>query len=406
MTTRTPLRVLFVAFSRSSLGHIARMRTAAQRFQLAGHQVAIAAHEEVRPLVERAGLPWIGIDEIGPAPAWRGMNDVAELRAFARTRLASPAYVETCLADELRVIDDFGPDIVVSDMRNTASVAAAMRGLPSVTCHNLRLFRHPMHAVLPEVLITLDQLGIAGAHAGKVLGDAMLVPDLALLDPLSDVPAETMGLVTSLVAEIRHIGALVPPELCDVPLQGERAPLLNITLGGSGAGDADLLRVVAAARGLGVPMAVTLGVEGHGSEALAARVRAAAADAEVDIAGLRHDAVDLMARATAAVVHGGHTSMIEGLLSATPLVFVPHSAEQRGNAGRVTALGLGVVVAPDDPVEAVAEKIRSMLAPADRTAHTVFADTLRAADGAQAMIEHVERAVALHRITRSGHAAQ
>ncbi|GAA1422971.1 glycosyltransferase [Catellatospora coxensis] len=413
----TPLRVLFVAFSRSSLGHVTRMRTAAQRFRLAGHEVAVAAHEEVRPIVERAGLPWIGIDEIGPAPAWRGMDDVAELRAFARTRLASPAYVETCLADELRAIDGFGPDLVVSDMRNTASVAAAMRGLPSVTCHNLRLFRHPMHAVLPEVLITLDQLGIADVHAGKVLGDAMLVPDLALLDPLSDVPAETMGLVTSLVSEIRHIGALIPAELCAVPAvaagasgtapeHGERAPLLNITLGGSGAGDKDLLRVVAAARGLGVPMAVTLGVEGPGSEALAAQVRAAAGDAEVDVVGFRHDAVDLMARATAAVVHGGHSSMIEGLLCATPLVFVPHSAEQRGNAGRITDLGLGTTVAPDDPVEAVTEKIRSILAPPDRAAHTAFAATLRAADGAQAMIDHVERAVALHRITRSVHAAQ
>lgn len=406
MTTRSPLRVLFVAFSRSSLGHVTRMRTAAQRFQLAGHQVAVAAHEEVRPIVERAGLPWIGIDEIGPAPAWRGMNDVTELRAFARTRLASPAYVETCLADELRVIDDFAPHMVVSDMRNTASVAAAMRGLPSVTCHNLRLFRHPMHAVLPEVLITLDQLGVAGSHAGKVLGDAMLVPDLALLDPLSDVPAETMGLVTSLVTEIRHIGALVPAELCTVPVRTGRAPLLNITLGGSGAGDKDLLRVVAAARGLGVPVAVTLGVEDAASAVLAAQVKAAAGDADVDIAGFRHDAVDLMSRATAAVVHGGHSSLIEGLLCATPLVFVPHSAEQRGNAARITDLGLGATVEPDDPVETVAEKIRSMLAPPDREVHAAFAATLRAADGAQAMVDHVERAVALHRITRSVHAAQ
>ncbi|WP_144120817.1 glycosyltransferase [Catellatospora sichuanensis] len=406
MTTRSPLRVLFVAFSRSSLGHVTRMRTAAQRFQLAGHQVAVAAHEEVRPIVERAGLPWLGIDEIGPAPAWRGMDDIAELRAFARTRLASPGYVETCLADELRTIDDFGPDAVVSDMRNTASVAASMRGLPSVTCHNLRLFRHPMHAVLPEVLITLDQLGVADNHAGKVLGDAMLVPDLALLDPLSDIPAETMGLVTSLVSEIRHIGALVPAELHTVPVRTGRAPLLNITLGGSGAGDKDLLRVVAAARGLGVPLAVTLGVEGDGSAALAAQVAAAAGDLAVDIAGFRHDAVDLMARASAAVVHGGHSSMIEGLLCATPLVFVPHSAEQRGNAGRITELGLGATVAPDDPAETIAAKIASMLAPPDREVHTAFAETLRAADGAQAMVEHVERAVTLHRITRSSHAAQ
>jgi UDP:flavonoid glycosyltransferase YjiC (YdhE family) len=397
MTESRPLRVLFVAFSRSSLGHVTRMRTAARRFADAGHTVAVAAHEEVRHLVEHAGLDWIGVDEIGPAPAWRGMNDVASLRAFARTRLASPEYVEASLRDELRAIDDFAPDAVVSDMRNTASVAASMRGLPSFTCHNLRLFKHPMHAVLPEILATLAQVGIAPEHR-RPLGDAVLVPDLALLDPLADIPAETAALVAGLTAEIRHVGPLVPRDLLEQPVAAEREPVLNVTLGGSGAGDKDLLRIVAAASGLGVRLAVTLGVEGPGSDALAEQVRAAAGDADLDIAVFRHDAVDLMARSTAAVVHGGHSSLIEGLLCATPLVFVPASAEQRGNAARVAGLGLGAVVAEDDPVETVAETIRAALR-ADRAAHTGFANVLRAADGAGAMLDAVERAVALRRAT-------
>jgi UDP:flavonoid glycosyltransferase YjiC (YdhE family) len=397
MTESRPLRVLFVAFSRSSLGHVTRMRTAARRFADAGHTVAVAAHEEVRHLVEHAGLDWIGVDEIGPAPAWRGMNDVASLRAFARTRLASPEYVEASLRDELRAIDDFAPDAVVSDMRNTASVAASMRGLPSFTCHNLRLFKHPMHAVLPEILATLAQVGIAPEHR-RPLGDAVLVPDLALLDPLADIPAETAALVAGLTAEIRHVGPLVPRDLLEQPVAAEREPVLNVTLGGSGAGDKDLLRIVAAASGLGVRLAVTLGVEGPGSAALAEQVRAAAGDADLDIAVFRHDAVDLMARSTAAVVHGGHSSLIEGLLCATPLVFVPASAEQRGNAARVAGLGLGAVVAEDDPVETVAETIRAALR-ADRAAHTGFANVLRAADGAGAMLDAVERAVALRRAT-------
>jgi UDP:flavonoid glycosyltransferase YjiC (YdhE family) len=397
-----PLRVLFVAFSRSSLGHVTRMRTAARRFADAGHTVAVASHEEVRHLVDHAGLQWIGIDEIGPAPAWRGMNDVASLRAFARTRLASPIYVQTSLRDELRAIDEFAPDAVVSDMRNTASVAASMRGLPSFTCHNLRLFRHPMHAVLPEILATLEQIGIEPEHR-RPLGDAVLVPDLALLDPLADVPAETAGLMAGLTAEIRHIGPLVPRELLEQPVRGEREPVLNVTLGGSGAGDKDLLRVVAAASGLGVRLAVTLGVEGPGSDALAEQVRAAAGDAEIEIVAFRNDAVDLMSRSAAAVVHGGHSSMIEGLLCATPLVFTPQSNEQRGNASRVAGLGLGSVVADDDPAEAVTEAIRAAL-DADREPHAAFASVLRSADGAGAMLAAVEQAVALNRATGSADA--
>jgi UDP:flavonoid glycosyltransferase YjiC (YdhE family) len=399
MTDSRPLRVLFVAFSRSSLGHATRMRTAARRFADAGHTVAVAAHEEVRHLVEHAGLQWIGIEEIGPAPAWRGMNDVASLRAFARTRLASPEYVEASLRDELRAIDDFAPDAVVSDMRNTASVAASMRGLPSFTCHNLRLFKHPMHAVLPEILATLEMVGVEPEHRVP-LGDAVLVPDLALLDPLAGVPAETAGLMTGLTSEIRHIGPLVPRELLDQPIAAEREPVLNITLGGSGAGDKDLLRIVAAASGLGVRLAVTLGVEGADSDTLLAQLRAAAGDAEIEIAAFRHDAVELMARSAAAVVHGGHSSMIEGLLCATPLVFTPQSSEQRGNAARVAGLGLGTVVAEDDPTEAVTEAIQRALT-ADRDRHAAFASVLRSADGAGAMLDAVERAVALRLATGS-----
>ncbi|THV26519.1 glycosyltransferase [Glycomyces paridis] len=394
-----PLRVLFVAFSRSSLGHVARMRTAAARFAGAGHEVAVAVHEEARPIVERAGLRWIGIDEIGPAPAWRGMSDEAGLRAFARTRLASPAYVERSMDDELNAIDAFGPDAVVSDMRNTASVAASMRGLPSFTVHNLRLFRHPMHAVLPEILATLDGLRVPDVHARKVLGDAMLVPDLPLLDPLTDVPPATAALVASLAAEIRHIGPLAPEDLREP--DGERAPLLNVTLGGSGLGEEDLVRIVAAASGLGVPVAVTLGGKDPGG--LTGRLRAAGGSA-VDVAEFRHDAADLMARSTAAVVHGGHASMLEGLLTATPLVFLPHSEEQRGNAARVAALGLGDVLDGAADTVAIEAALKAALS-ADPAPHRAFATQLRATDGAAAMIERVTAGVAVHRLAGARDAA-
>lgn len=391
------MRVLFAAFSRSSLGHVTRMRTAAARFAAAGHDVAVAVHEQARPLVERAGLEWIGIEEIGPAPAWRGMTDEAGLRAFARTRLASPAYIEQSIEDELRAIDAFAPDAVVSDMRNTASVAASMRGLPAFTVHNLHLFRHPMHAVLPEILAALEGLAVPDAHARKVLGDAVLVPDLPVLDPITDIPPATAALVAGLAPEIRHIGPLVPEALREGPT--DRPPLLNITLGGSGVGEDDLVRIVAAASGLGAPIAVTLGVEGPGTEDLAAHLKAAAAGADIDVAAFRHDAAELMARATAAVVHGGHASMLEGLLTATPLVFVPHSEEQRGNAARVAALGLGETAYPADP-EALTAAMRNAL-DAPRSAHRDFAAILHDADGAAAMIEVVARAVALARLTRT-----
>lgn len=397
-----PMRVLFVAFGRSSLDHITRMRTAAARFAEAGHEVAVAVHAEAGELVREAGLPWIEIDElekIGMSPDRFGTEDPDRLLA-----LAAPEYIANSLRDELRAIDDFGPDAVVSDMRNTASVAASMRDLPSFTCHDLHLLRHPMRTVLPEILTALEQLGVGRFHARKALGDVLLVPGLPLLDPLSDFPAETAGLVATLAAEIRHIGPIVADRLRTGSLAADRPPLLHLDLGGSGTGDKDLLRAVAAARGLGVPMAVTLGVEGPESEALAREVEAAAAGAETDIAALRHDAADLTARATAAVLHGGHASMVEALLNATPMVFMPHSEEQCRNAARISGFGLGTVVEADDPVETVSTRLAAALATPDADAHVAFAALLRSADGAAAMLDRVEQAVRIHRIRRGLHA--
>jgi len=85
-------------------------------------------------------------------------------------------------------------------------------------------------------------------------------------------------------------------------------------------------------------------------------------------------------------------------------VLAPQSTEQRGNGARIVDLGLAVVIEPVVPAEAIAGKLRAALAPLDRGAHAGFAAALRAADGAGAMVDHVERAVALHRIGRSADA--
>lgn len=412
------LRVLFVAFSRSSLGHIVRSTTAAARFAADGHDVAVACHEEVRHIPEKAGLAWLPIEEIGPAPAWRGMDDPEQLRAFVRTRLASPEYVSASLEDELRVIDLFRPDVVIADMRNTAGVAASMRGVTAFTIHNLRLFQHPMHVVLPEVLVTLDQLGVEEAHARHVLGSTVLVPDIAEIDGLADVPRDTAALICSLTDEIRHLGPLLSPELLSVAARtsksksesepgsesesesesgpgpratGSRRRLLHVTLGGSGVGDQQIRRVVEAVAGLGLDIGVTLGAESLQDQvtALEDELAAVAGDSAVTVTGFRHDVVEHVAAADAAVVHGGHGSIIEALVCGTPLVFLPGSLEQRENARKIRELGLGVVLAPDDDAAAVRAKVVKALSLKETPGPRRFARALVAADGAGRLVDYV-----------------
>lgn len=416
----TSLRVLMFAFTRSSLGHITRSTTAAARFAREGHTVAVACHEESRGIPERAGLTWCPVREIGPAPAWRGMDDPARLRAFIRDRLASPGYVSECLEDELRLIDEYRPDLVISDMRNTAGVAAAMRGVPSYSIHNLRLFRHPMHVMLPEILATLSSLGVHDRHARRVLGNAVLVPDLPILDDLPGLPPDTAALICSLTREIRHVGPLLPPGVTASarPASAHTAPahtaparpgaparrsgLLHVTLGGSGAGDHEIRRIVEAVGDLDLHVEITLGITATPGTVRAAErdLAALARRAAVSVSGFRHDAVDVTRAADAVVTHGGHGSIMEALAVGTPPVFLPHSTEQRLNAARVEELGLGTVLAPGDDPAAVREKILMAVKLKDSAQLARFGRSLVAADGAGQLVAYVtgshaaERAVA------------
>lgn len=390
MLKPTSLRVLFFAFSRSSLGHVVRSSVAAGRLAAAGHEVILACHESARSVPERHGVPWIAMGEIAPAPAWRGLDDPETLRAFVRERLAGTEYVSASLEDELRIIGEHRPDVVVADMRNTAGVAAAMVGVPSCTIHNLRLFQHPMHVVLPEVLRTLAELGVEDRFARKALGDTLLVPDVAVLDRLCEVPSDTAALICSLVDEIRHVGPIVSPELACAPDSDDRLrhtqpgdvrpARVSIMLGGSGAGDHEIDRLVRALAPLGAHLDVVLGNREQGSVgADQARLAALAAAGQVTVSGFRDDVVDVLRRSDVAIVHGGHSSMIEGLVCGTPLVFVPHSTEQRQNAARVQELGLGRVLASDGSDDAVRSAVLDALALRNSGAPARFAAALRRA---------------------------
>ncbi|GAA0411908.1 glycosyltransferase [Microbispora corallina] len=401
----TALRVIFFAFSRSSLGHIVRSTTAAARFAREGHTVTVACHEECRGIPERAGVAWYPVRELGPAPAWRGMDDPERLREFSRGRLASPAYIAECLEDELRLIDGRRPDVVISDMRNTAGVAAAMRGVPSYSIHNLRLFRHPMHVVLPEIIATLSSLGVPDRHARRVLGDAVLVPDLAVLDDLAGVPPETAALICSLTREIRHVGPLLPPGTPETaktpraPVPATQDGFLHVTLGGSGAGNHEIRRVVDAVGDLDLRVQITLGVAATPEVVRSTQreLAALARRATVRVTGFRPDAVDVTRAADAVVTHGGHGSITEGLAAGTPLVFLPHSPEQRLNAARVEELGLGVVLAPGDDAVVVRDKILAAVKLKGGAQTARFREALVSADGAGQMVSYVTGSLAVER---------
>jgi UDP:flavonoid glycosyltransferase YjiC (YdhE family) len=105
------------------------------------------------------------------------------------------------------------------------------------------------------------------------------------------------------------------------------------------------------------------------------------------------------------VHHGGHSSVMTGLMAGTPVVIIPAITERVSNARWLAALGAGEVVIPTAGADGekhvdVAEfgqKVRRVLAePSYRQSAQRVAQSMRQFGGAQAAAERIEEfAVAL-----------
>ena len=69
----------------------------------------------------------------------------------------------------------------------------------------------------------------------------------------------------------------------------------------------------------------------------------------------------VMREASLVITHGGHGTTMQGLLSRTPLLVIPHGRDQNDNAVRVTERGAGLKLMPDASVEAIRAACESLL---------------------------------------------
>lgn len=393
------MRVLAFAFTRSSFGHVRRMAAAAEALTARGHEVVIASHGVGRDAAVRSGAEWHEIREIAPDLRWRDVTSPDAFRAFVRARQASRSYVEESLDDELAAIDTIRPDVVIADMRNTAGVAAAMRGIPAITCHNIRLFAHPLHMVLPELLNTLGELGIDGAMR-RVLGDVLAIPSIGSLDPWDELPVDVAAMVTGLVREVRHVGPMFMRAEREA-LLGPRLPRRKrvvVTLGGSGAGADDIRHFLDATAELAIETSVVVGptAPAWSAEALGRWPNTQFTDFTDGVIGQLLDA-------SLVVTHGGHGSLLETIAAGAPALFYAHAPEQAGNARRAAELRLGALADVSMSLEQVRRLADSLLEPGSLP--TGIAETLCRIDGTHRLAELAEELVLESPKIRSCHAS-
>lgn len=370
-STGRKLRILVLTFTRSSLGHLNRCLSASLELTRRGHEVLFGCSEQTIHIPRATGLNCAVIHELEPMPQWAKIRDIDELKCVTRTRLANPEYLKKCLDDETKLINLFKPDLVISDMRNTAGVAAAISDVPSISIHNTRLFVYPLSVIIPLVIESMESMGIEKRAIEKIFGDVMIIPDYSFFEPLKAIPEPMLKLITASVREIHHTGPLLRCEPSDLPSKSELrkkleipdTPFIYITFGGSPSGHSFLRMVLSGLVNTEAHYVIVTGpnVSSEMLIPLIEEMKAASKKTSITVFDFTDHALEYMKAADVAIIHGGHGTTMEGILCGTPLIVIPHNAEQSENAQRSVELGTGRILHPNEIKEKLSSRIYDFL---------------------------------------------
>lgn len=386
------------------LGHLTRSCRVAAELADRGHEVVVGCAPAAMEIVRSAGLAGAPLRELPPlsAAAMAALTAAPPGHRPPRSRLAAPEYLRDCLADEQALIERHRPDVVLVDFRMTGAVSATLAGVPSAWLVNTNFFVHPFPDVWPDVRRSLIELGTPTEAVEHALGDAVLVPDLALFEPIRSLPETALTYLTGLAREIRHVGPVPGTPTNRVPDRataraswraGDR-PLLYVTMGGTAQGLPSLRTIVRQLERLDVDAVVVSGPHIDPGDV-------GPVPDNVRLIGFTDDAASLIRAADLVVCHGGHTTLTEAVCLGTPALCVPQQPEQRQNAQRLEQLGVGRVVLPDDLAGHFRPVVGELLGDVHQRARAAdVAALLSRHDGAAAAADHLELIASLHGLGR------
>ncbi|WP_416967584.1 nucleotide disphospho-sugar-binding domain-containing protein [Streptomyces sp. 4F14] len=338
------MRVLFTTWAWPS--HLYALVPLASAFRAAGHEVLIASQPELKPEIERTGLPAavVGddVDAVGmvrgyvlrsSAGDFGGPQAPREGKGPRALRMFS-AHAESMTDGLVELARDWRADAVVYEPTALAGpIAAAALDIPAIRVLFGTDLMLRARALLPEVLAPLlDRHGVTGFDP---LGTVTV-------DPCPDtfqVPTDYARL------PVRHVpynGVGVSPGPLPAPAPGVRRVVVTwghtmakLSPGLFLAGD------VAAAlceRDTEVVLAVSASQRPLLDPASASRARIVT---DVPL----HT---LMPGADLVVAHGGAGTVLTALRAGVPLLLVPQLPDHTGHAGRVFAAGAGEVLSRDE----------------------------------------------------------
>ncbi|HEY2587912.1 MAG TPA: glycosyltransferase [Tepidisphaeraceae bacterium] len=259
-------------------------------------------------------------------------------------------------------------------------------GLPPATTDEERQMHrqiaHACQAIFDSGLPALNAArGAIGLGPLEHLLDQFRSATVELLatSPAFDFPAE------SLPPKVRYVGPQIADPHWAQPWQSpwpssDARPLVGVGFSTTFQGHTRVLQnVVDALATLPVRTLVTLGGSIRPDE-----IRAADNCVVVDSAP--HSQV--MRQSALFVTHGGHGTVMNGVLARVPLLIIPHGRDQNDNAVRITARGAALSLTPDAPVESIRAACHRLLTdPAFKAAATRLGDRV-AADAQHSTVVH------------------
>jgi UDP:flavonoid glycosyltransferase YjiC (YdhE family) len=336
----------------------------------AGHDVRVATGRDLRPVLERAGLPFLELPRavnaaeaaadpelaasIGMGPGGVPADGDESNPGAAFGRLFGGLYAVRCAEDLLDAVSGWQPELIVREPTALCGYLAAEKlGVPQAVLDIAPLApsRHP--GLVPWLNDSRAKLGLAAAASIDMLDSALWA---ALLPAQWYPECDRAANRRHYRLDERGAGRLDPDI---VELAGDR-PLVLAGLGSnSGLGLVDettlLQRIIDALARVPCTAVVALGAQHDPATWEPTR------PSNVHLLSVVPQ--QLMLRCCEVfITHAGFNGVRESLAEGVPMVAVPLYAEQPANAERIVELGLGVRVSPSDAdTDALADAVRQVI---------------------------------------------
>ena len=344
-------RVLLVTWD--GAGNLPPERSLLRALVARGHTVRVLAHPSVREAIERDGAEFLPVRGARHYDSREGMPPEEEMPFVIEHIWFAEAFGSELSA----AVERLRPDLLLIDACLVyALLAARHSGLPTaVLCHSpYQLLIGPFAPVFAANLAKADAyvtpLGMAPVRSHQALMESAPLVLVASYRAFDDVEG--------VAPNVAHVGPLRDPDHVGAAWkrQSPDRPLVLVGLSTSQQHQGPLLqRLCDALGGLAVEALVTTGPS-VSPEAL--RVGENTTVRQF----VAHDQV--LPSASLLVTHAGHGTIMAGATYGVPMLCLPMGRDQPMNAERVAHLGLGAVLDPEAPVDALGRAIAATLADA------------------------------------------